>query len=452
MGRKKEIFFTVICIFLFSASLAFSLTSITNVRFWTAPDKTRVVFDLSSPIEFNLTKKGPTKQITLNLKNIVSRLDKTKLVVDNGLIKSIEMETFNKERGVKVTLRLERETEFDVFYVKAQRYSEDLFRPDRLVVDVFVPERKAIEEALIKQVEDLRQKDVKIIVIDPGHGGEDPGAIGRRYRLKEKVVTLDIAKYLKKLIDSQPGLRAILTRDGDYFVPLRKRTEIARKLRADLFVSIHCNSNRKRWKNGTSVYVVSYSGASDEASRILASWENASDLIFDVDPQSDNILTRILVDLTQTQAINESLILGKLVMDRFNVHLRRRYLGVKRAGFTVLKSINIPSILVEVAFISNPREERLLRSPEFRQKAANAIFEGIGQYFGMSFAPPVEIASRETKTEIKSPKFSFHRVKKGETLWRIANLYNTTVSKLRSLNKLGSNRISVGQKLIIPRR
>ncbi|HYG32894.1 MAG TPA: N-acetylmuramoyl-L-alanine amidase, partial [Methylophilaceae bacterium] len=220
-----------------------------------------------------------------------------------------------------------------------------------------------------------------IVVIDAGHGGEDPGARGAKGSY-EKHVTLAIAKRLKQLVDAEPHMRAVLTRDGDYFIPLQGRVMKARKLKADLFVSIHADAFIKPQARGSSVFALSERGATSASARYLASKENESDLIGGVSlGGKDPYLARTLLDLSQTATINDSLKLGKAVLKQLGGINTLHKHDVEQAGFAVLKSPDIPSILVETAFISNPEEERKLNDDKYQDKMAKAILTGIKNYF-----------------------------------------------------------------------
>ena len=270
----------------------------------------------------------------------------------------------------------------------------------RLVLDLYPAEEADPLMALLKS-EERRQvpaesprKDDRpdvsrlvTVVIDPGHGGEDPGAIGRRGNY-EKNVTLSIARRLKAKMDGEPAMRSLLTRDGDYFIPLQQRVHKARRVRADLFVSVHADAFVKPTARGSSVFVLSESGASSSAARWLAQKENAADLIGGASqPVKDPHLARTLLDLSQTATINDSLKLGKDVLGelgRINT-LHKAY--VEQAGFAVLKAPDIPSILVETAFISNPEEEARLADDGYQDQMAEAILRGIKRYFSKN--PPL---------------------------------------------------------------
>lgn len=218
-------------------------------------------------------------------------------------------------------------------------------------------------------------------MLDPGHGGEDPGAVGRRGSY-EKNITLALATRLKAKIDAEPNMRAILTRDSDYFVPLQMRVQKSRQIRADLFISIHADAFIRPEANGSSVFILSEKGASSSAARYLAQKENEADLIGGVNlSAADPMLARTLLDLSQTVTISDSLKVGKAVLNEIgNInHLHRGH--VEHAGFAVLKAPDIPSILIETAFISNPDEEKRLNNAAYRNEMAAAIFSGIRKYF-----------------------------------------------------------------------
>jgi len=238
------------------------------------------------------------------------------------------------------------------------------------------PERQSRNPASERSVNRL-----VTVAIDAGHGGEDPGAVGRRGSY-EKHVTLMIARRLKQQIDAQPGMRAVLTRDGDYFVPLHKRVQKARAVRADLFVSIHADAFVRPDAHGSSVFVLSERGASSAAARWLAKRENDADLIGGVNIGGpDGHLARTLLDLSQTATRNDSMKVGKAVLKALGGVNRLHKRDVEHAGFAVLKAPDIPSILVETAFISNPEEERKLNDRKYQDKMAQAIVEGLKGYF-----------------------------------------------------------------------
>ncbi len=278
-----------------------------------------------------------------------------------------------------------------------------------------------------------------VVAIDAGHGGDDVGAIGAAGTY-EKDIVLAVARELAGRVNSQRGMRAVLTRDGDYFLNLRTRMEKARARKADLFISVHADAFRDRRVQGSSVFVLSQRGASSEAAKWLAESENASDLIGGVTlDDKDQVLKSVLLDLSQTASIEASIDLGNHVLTALKrlgaVHRKR----VEHAGFMVLKSPDIPSILVETAFISNPTEEKKLRSPAYRRQLADAIMRGVTSYFGQSAPVGTQLADNRA-----------HRVSTGETLSGIAMHYDVSINSIKLANNLRSEMVKTGELLRIP--
>jgi N-acetylmuramoyl-L-alanine amidase len=286
-----------------------------------------------------------------------------------------------------------------------------------------------------------------VIAVDAGHGGHDPGAIGRG-KTKEKDVALAVGRLLASRIDAEPGMRAILIRNGDYYVDHRARMEKARKNKADLFVSIHADAVEDPRARGASVYAVSLKGASDEAAKRLAERENAADLVGGVSlKDKDEVLAYVLLDLSQSAALSASLDVGAEVIDQLaalgKVHRRT----VQQAGFLVLKSPDVPSILVETAYISNPEEEKKLRSGAHQRKLADAILTGIRSYFYKNPPPNTQLAMNLRRHPAEKVS---HVIARGDTLSQIAERYRVSVSAIRAANKMSSDKVRIGQKLTIP--
>jgi len=330
----------------------------------------------------------------------------------------------------------------------------DVEKPVNMVVKPWQPKSRGFfglrvdlsRQKIAESVSEIKKKpalrDV-LVVIDPGHGGKDPGALGAR-RHAEKHVVLAIARQLKNLVDKQPGMRAILTRDGDYFVALRERLAIARKHDADVFVSIHADAFVNKNSNGASVYALSSRGATSEAARWLAEKENYSELggvdLSDLKDDS-GLLRGVLIDLSQTATIRASLQMGDHVLKYIDNLTNLHHDRVEQARFVVLKSPDIPSILVETGFISNPKEERNLVSPAYQKKLTYAILKGLQLYFG-------ELPPRGTKLEA-AVNTKIHVVRRGESLSTIAAEYSISTSALKLMNHLSSSRIYVGQKIVV---
>jgi N-acetylmuramoyl-L-alanine amidase len=266
----------------------------------------------------------------------------------------------------------------------------------RLVVDIYPlvaidPVAVLIEESQKRPQRPAKPGDARLatIVIDAGHGGEDPGAIGRRGS-REKDITLNIARRLKKLVDAEPSMRALLTRDGDYFLPLGTRVDKARAVKADLLVSIHADAFKRPNVRGSSVFALSDRRATSEMARILAKQENESDLVGGVAlTKKDDHVKRTIVDLSQTATIDHSLRLGNSVLKRLGAVNDLHKPSVEQASFAVLTAHDVPSILVETAFISNPDEERRLTDDAYQDKLARAILEGIREYVAKHPPRPV---------------------------------------------------------------
>ncbi|MDH4004764.1 MAG: N-acetylmuramoyl-L-alanine amidase, partial [Gammaproteobacteria bacterium] len=315
---------------------------------------------------------------------------------------------------------------------------------DRLVIDL----QRSGSPHTVKTASESYQpgRDV-VVAIDPGHGGHDPGAVGRG-KTREKDVALQISRTLAARINSEPGMKAVLVRSGDYYVDHRRRMEIARRNKADLFISVHADAVDDRRAYGASVYALSLKGASDEAARQLAERENASVRIGDVSLEDkDEVLASVLLDLSQSAALSASLDVGSNVIGELarlgKVHRRK----VQQAGFLVLKSPDMPSILVETAFISNPSEEKKLRDKRHQGRLADAILAGVRSYFYANPPPDTRIAMEMRRVPSKQVR---HVIARGDTLSEIAERYNVSAAAIRAANKLSSDSIRVGQTLSIP--
>jgi N-acetylmuramoyl-L-alanine amidase len=316
----------------------------------------------------------------------------------------------------------------------------------RLVIDL-PPAQAAPVVRRAPQTTTDHGRDV-VVVIDAGHGGQDPGASGRG-GAREKDVVLAIAKKLATELDSQAGMRAVLVRDGDYFVSHRKRMEIAHEARADFFISIHADSYRDPNAKGATVYVLSDKGASDEAALLLAQRENASDLMGGVSlADKDQTLARVLLDLSQSAALNASITAGQRLIRRMSAVTPMRRREVQQAPFLVLKSPDIPSVLVETAYISNPREEASLRSSKYQSALAAALRQGIVDYFASN---PPQGSYFAMNPPAAPPDVVRHVIARGETLSQIAERYRVSSASIRKTNSLRTDVLRVGQVLTIPR-
>jgi len=344
-----------------------------RIRFWTAPDHTRLVFDLTGPPPGE-PRFRMADSLTFEIYLPATR--KSAAVTTEFVGDSLVADLFSavSDSGCSVRVRLQKRTSPLGFVLAASEGN-----PDRIVVDIPAPPNPEADRQLAQRVSDLKRSKELIVAIDPGHGGEDRGAIGYR-RLEESDVNLAIAKRLKAQLDIMPGVSGFLTRTSDYFVPLRKRVDIARRYQADLFISIHCNASRDHDATGTEVYFLSLTGATDEAARSLAETENAADLVGGVSAQTGDDLLSILFDLRQNDTIRRSSELAEILIDAVGADSRLSTRGVKQAGFVVLKAPEIPSVLVETAFLTNAREAAILKDSQFQTKFAEMLSQGIEAY------------------------------------------------------------------------
>lgn len=422
-----------------------SAAKVNNVRLWDAPDHTRFVFELSQPVSHKIMILSKPDRLVLDLEDATKNTVFDQLDFSKSPVKSIRSAKRNKN-DLRIVLDLKSKANPKSFLLKPNdQYG------DRLVVDLYKKSGKMTQaKPEIVKSWDGQKRDI-VIVIDPGHGGEDPGAIGPN-RLKEKDVVLAISKELKSLVNNKQGFKAHLTRGSDYYVGLRKRSALARKHNADLLVSVHADAFIKAQANGASVFALSNRGATSETARWLAQKENASDLIGGVGGVSlddkDDVLASVLLDLSSTASLKASLGVGDHVLRSMGKVARLHKKQVQQAGFVVLKSPDIPSILVETGFISNPAESRRLKTRKYQRQIAKAIVKGLGQYFEKSPPPGSYLAWKKHGSNQVAK--SSYVVKKGDTLSHIAMKNDVSVKDLRKANGLRSDNVWVGQKLKLP--
>lgn len=428
-----------------------------SVRVWRAPDNTRLVFDLTGPADHKLFSLSNPERIVIDISGASFSANTNSLGLKDTPLTGMRSAT-RDGADLRVVLDLSREVKPKSFSLPPnQQYGH------RLVVDLYdnepqpslpvtaAPSASPLPQTPTRSVSEAGQRDI-IIALDAGHGGEDPGALGHN-KAREKDVVLSIAKQLKGMIDAEPGFKAVLVRTGDYFIPLRKRTEIARKHSADLFVSIHADAFTKPSAFGASVFALSSGGATSETARLLADRENRSDLIGGVGGVSlgnkDQVLASVLLDLSMTATLSASLDVGQQVLSSIGkltpLHKRR----VEQAGFMVLKSPDIPSILVETGFISNPEESRKLSTGSHQQGLARAMHSGILSYFHRNPPPGTRLAALKSNGKL-AQQAREHTVTRGDTLSMIATRYDVSLAHLRQANGLGNDQIRVGQVLKVP--
>ena len=355
---------------------------IQDVRLWAGPDHTRVVVELSGPASHSLFTLHNPERVVIDVAD-ASLVATQAAPSGQGLVRQVRFGA-RDDGSLRVVLDINGDVQSKSFAVAPnETYGH------RLVIDL----APTVEPAPVRIEHAQAEARDLVIAVDAGHGGDDPGAIGRG-GTRETDVSLAIARALAQHINREPGMKAVLIRDGDYYVPHRDRMRKAREARADLFVSIHADSIRDRSVSGSSVYILSPRGASDEASRWLAERENASDLIGGVSlDDKDGVLASVLLDLSQTASISASMTAAERVLlelDRIGVV---RKPTVQQAGFLVLKSPDIPSMLIETAYISNPGEERRLKDRRHQEKLASAIHGGLRGYFYENPPPGSRVAA-----------------------------------------------------------
>lgn len=433
----SAVIFSILIVMLLSPSVfAGSAKKVDSLRFWTAPDHTRIVLGISSPVEHKIFTLDNPSRLVLDLDGIAFDTA-LPTISSNHKVVSVMRQAARNKNDLRVVIDLKTTIQAKSFLLKPNAtYGH------RLVIDLYPKQSQSeTRPAVIKKAAKSSKNKKWVIAIDAGHGGEDPGAKGRR-GTREKDVVLAIAQKLASQINREPDMLAYLVRSGDYYIGLRQRMEKARRARADLLVSIHADAFKNRAAKGSSVYVLSNRGASSEAARWLADSENAADLVGGVSlDDKDDMLASVLLDLSQNATKDASaLVAGEILKNLKDVgHVHKKQ--VQHAGFMVLKSPDIPSILVETAFISNPKEEAKLRDTRHQTKTATAILRGIKTYFAHQRLPSTP-TTRIAKASYK--------IKKGDTLSAIAQQHQVSLTSLKKVNKMETSRIRIGQVIQIP--
>jgi N-acetylmuramoyl-L-alanine amidase len=428
-----------------TAAPAAGSPSLRDVRVWASPDSTRVVLDLSEPASFTVFSLEAPDRVVIDIERIAADPAAIKLPEGTGVVKSVRLGARGRT-GLRVVLDVNAKVEAKAFLTPPN----DTYG-HRLVVDLGhgTAQAQAVPAEPPKPVKVAGgdgQRDL-VIAIDAGHGGEDPGAIGKS-GTREKTVALAVARKLAERINAEPGMKAVLTRTGDYFVPFRERIRRARVQQADLFVSIHADAFMDRSVRGSSVYVLSTRRASSEAARWLAERENAADLIGGVslDDKGD-VLASVLLDLSQNAAISASREAAARVLSELDHVGQLKKSEVQHASLIVLTSPDVPSMLVETAFISNPDEEKRLRDPAHQDRLAGAIHAGLRRYFYDNPPPGSRVAVLAAAERGQALR---HVVTPGETLGEVAGRYAVSVDELRRLNRLQTETVASGTILEIP--
>ena len=452
---------------LFFISVNAWATSIQGLRISQSNNDTRLVMDLDDSVEYKMFSLANPARLVIDLKGTKQTSPLPLPDLSNTPIRQIRHASWDKN-----TLRVVLDLHHKVNY-ESQTLSRNEDYPHRLVIDLhdpvptavspeatkseqaktlspppvntpqitakpaeaYIPEDQSVTVSKSKKF--MARRDI-IVAIDAGHGGQDSGALGK-HGSKEKDIVLAIAKRLANIVNEEPGMRAYLTRDRDVFLTLRQRIKRARDNKADMFISIHADAFKNTHAKGASVFVLSERGASSEAAQMMADKENAADLAGGISLEDkDDMLASVLLDLSQTASLEASLEVANTILAGLNrvgnVHKKH----VESAAFVVLKSPDIPSVLVETAFISNPDEERKLNSPSHQNKLARAILSGISNYFQRNPLPGTSSAPQQ------------HIVSRGDTLSTIAQRYRISMTSLKKENNLTSSALKVGDILLIP--
>ena len=433
-----------------------------GVRVHNAPNYTRLVMDTTEELEFRLGGSEQKAFIALNNLSPESAFDFDNVNLAGSRIVSLTLE---RGRGARAKLRLPTSMPL---HAKAFRLDPIAPYGHRLVVDLFVDQKPAESAATIHNDGDGDLRDI-VVALDSGHGGEDPGALGAG-GVHEADVVMTLSRKVANLLNKQPGLRVLLVRDGDYYVRRLERKNIARDARADLFVSLHADAYIEADVQGASVYALSPSGASSEVAAWLAAKDSRSDLIGGVIGgvvsdvslrETDADLARVLLDLSMDAQRNASLQLADELLTELARSVEMHKYTVEEAGFEVLKSPDIPSVLIETGFLSNPEEARRLSDSRYQDQVAGAVARGILNYVLLHPPPGSLIAQRSSKPKSGADDsgrsrlrgkdgLRRHIIRSGDSLSEVAALYGVSTKALRAANSLANDRIKIGQVLRIP--
>lgn len=457
----------MLLVFLLPSSV-WAKADLTKIRVGQSPQKTRVVFEIKHNQGFKITKLSHPNRVVVDFKKATNQVNFKQLKLLDNHVKTIRV-TRNQHR-TRVVLDLRKGLDYHYFILRKNKQGVE-----RVVVDVLAKSNHAIKQVHKKTIHVAKKRKVikphakivkrstkvatiahhtylkaakksmlsyqhpnLIIAIDPGHGGKDTGAIGPHH-IYEKTVTLAMAKKLKRMIDRQPGMRAVLTRTKDVFIHLNKRVQIAHRNDADIFMSIHANSYPNKSVRGGTVYILSTHGASSAMARIIAKSENAS--LPNVKRKDRSKMAFALSDLTREANIRASHKLAKDILGEIGKTERLHNKAVQSADFAVLKSIDMPSLLIETAFISNPTDEKKLTTNHFQKRMASSIVAGLDKF---------------VRHHAKQPRWGerlyvHYKVKNGDTLSEIASNFDITTNRLKKINRIhNTNNLYVGKKLRIP--
>jgi len=415
---------------------------IDSVRIRQSPERTRLVFDLNGFVEHSVFLLENPERLVVDIRSARLNASLADLDISDTPVSNLRSAVRNQQ-DLRVVLDLTTKIKPRSFVLKPI-----LQYGNRLVIDLYTEDQ--LVTPVVRQEDRISRKmrDV-IIAIDAGHGGDDPGAVGYG-RAFEKDIVLAIAQQLEILFEKEPGYKTLMIRTKDYYVGLRKRTEIARRKKVDLFISIHADAFMTAAASGASVYAISQKGASSEQARWLAEKENMADLIGGVDSVSlydkDDLLAGVLLDLSMTASLNASLEVGAEVLQSMGKVTKLHKKGVEQAAFAVLKSPDVPSILIETGYISNPKDAVALKNKAHQVKLAKAIYHGVKRYLEKNSPPGSFLAWKKQG----NPSLVKYTIVRGDTLSAIAQRYRVSADKLRKINRLRGDVIRIGQVLRIP--
>ena len=437
-SKQLNIILTSFLLMAFTTA-SFANNTIEGLRIWPSPNTTRLVFDLAdTPIYTYFTLKNP-QRLVIDIENTPRNFDFKKVANESKLVKKVRYSTAKNPQSVRVVIELNKKLKKNIFALPPTApYG------NRLVIDLNDSDSAA--QKIVLNSKSTTDRDI-VIVIDAGHGGEDPGSIGPSGSY-EKDVTLGIAKRLESLIGKEKGMKAVMTRAGDYYISPNKRPQLARKHKADMFVSIHADAFTTPVPRGASVWVLSMKRANTELGRWLENTERHSELLGGAaeiiqDTANERYLAQTFLDMSMDHSLTTSYDVSRDMLKHLKNVTSLHKDKPQGASFAVLTSPDIPSILVEMGFISNPQEEKNLNWSKYRQKMAQSLFNGLKQHFKGS--PPDGSLWAKWKQENRT-----HRVRSGESLSLLAQRYNVQISTLKKANNLNTDVVRIGQVLTIP--
>ena len=442
--KTRSLFSAMVCwgiaVFsLISGDVLADTNQIESVRIWPSPSSTRVVVDLKDVPQYTYFTLENPQRLVIDLKETQKPFDLSAIKNQSNLVRRVRSSKPKDKQSTRLVLDLTKKLTTQLFALPPTPPYKN-----RLVIDLIDPDGPAV---VVKDVKtDNRARDF-IVAIDAGHGGEDPGSIGSAGSY-EKNVTLSIAKHLQRLVNNEPGMRAIMTRTGDYYVTPNRRPEIARQNKADLFISVHADAFTTPQPHGASIWTQSLRRANSELGRWMEQTEKHSELLGGAaeviqDTTNERYLTQALLDMSMDHSLATSFELSKEMIVEMKQITRMHKKTPQAASLAVLTAPDIPSILVETGFISNPREEKNLNWDKHRRNLAKAIFTATKRFFQQS--PPDGTLWAKIRQETRT-----HRVRRGDSLSLLAQRYNVKVSDIKSANSLTTDTVRIGQVLSIP--